>query len=832
MGGCGGCINSPDFFWRIAMKTGKSFKSMGLSDEVLKAIDKLGFRHPTPVQRQAIPSILTGVDAVALARTGSGKTAAFAIPAVNRLGKHSEIVGVRAVVLSPTRELAMQTCKVFQLLARFTDLRIALIVGGHSMDGQFDRLMNNPDIIIATPGRLVHHLDQGAGFSLGKVEMLILDEADRLFELGFSDQVHSILKSCPQNRQALLFSATLPSQLVQFAKIGLSNPEFIRLDSECTLSDNLKIQMAFTRNESKPAALMGLIRALRSNKADPNSIGKTIVFVATRHHVDFIGQLMEKCCMGTITTIYGSMEQQVRSNSLAKFRSGYAKILIVTDVAARGIDIPDVDNVIHYDFPCSPKLFIHRTGRTARNGKSGTCIGMTTQSDMPYVFDLVMFIGADLTPRRSISKIFCHNDDIIVQSHHREIEIGGIPYIDDDIEMYNRVMVEDTDLDSAKKSMEFAMQPYYKTRPSASKQAVRTSREFSDSIGGMQNILSDHLSLFGNEEDDECTIIDQLRKFRPNNGGAAGSSIGSVVKSETKKSLEDKLFGSMRARNIAREILEAAASEAAVVGEDEVVSGPPRRQDHRRDFRSRKFYLDITQDGKEDTDGQLEEHQLDIMPETSEEISKAHIAKKWDKKKMKYVGVRIGADGNAITEKRRRNESGVKVTVGGKKGSSAGSFYDNWSKKTRKQIQKVGEIEASGRGSMMKEESRKYEGGRRDEESSKSRKVESKEYKGQIPWGFLTNKQKRLETRRMKGGKDGVTSRGGGERKTDGLKTASSIAKERKLKGTRRILQDKKKRKEFHKESKEAYMRKQRTKMERSGALSRSWAKKAHSTRH
>ena len=830
------------------MKTGKSFKSMGLSDEVLKAIDKLGFRHPTPVQRQAIPTILTGVDAVALARTGSGKTAAFAIPAVNRLGKHSEIVGVRTVVLSPTRELAMQTCKVFQLLCRFTDLRIALIVGGHSMDGQFDRLMNNPDIIIATPGRLVHHLEQGGGFSLLKVEMLILDEADRLFELGFADQVQSILKSCPQNRQALLFSATLPSQLVQFAKMGLTNPEFIRLDSECTLSDQLKIQMAFTRNESKPAALIAVIRALRSSVSDPDSIGKTIVFVATRHHVDYIGQLMSKCSMGSITTIYGSMEQQVRSNSLSKFRSGLAKILIVTDVAARGLDIPDVDNVIHYDFPCSPKLFIHRSGRTARNGKSGRCIGIVTQADMPYVFDLMMFIGAELK-RGASNPAACgseNNEDGIVvddgSNGTRYIEIGGVPYMDDDTEMIDRLMRTDSDLESAKKSMDFAMQPYFKTRPSASKQAVKSSREFFSSGGNgisQQSLLGDHLSIFvsngstalaGNTAvASAANIMDELRNFRP-----MGQSVGSVVGSYTRKNLENKLFGSLRARRMAQEILQGEREEeSSVVDVREDGFSDPIVGRRGRDFKSSRFYLDASGTRKKDDD-EFEQYQMDISPETGEEISKAHMAKKWDSRKMKYVGVRIGADGKAVLG--RRNESGVKI---GKKDQSR-NFYNEWSKKTKKQIQKVGEIEGgvSAAGVFGGDrrggdgESRKNNGRNGDTKESRRSEtvVESKEFNGDIPWGFLTNKQKRLETRKRQqvngGRREGVTSRGS-ERTAHGLKTVSAIAKERKLKGTRRILQDKKKRKEFHKESKENYMRKQKSKMERSGAWARSWTKRS-----
>ena len=812
---------------------------MGLKEEIIKAIDKMGFKHPTPIQRRAIPSILSGIDCVAMARTGSGKTAAFAIPTIHRLSKHNEIVGVRAIVLSPTRELAMQTCKVFQLLSRYTDLRIALIVGGHSMDGQFDRLMNNPDVIIATPGRLIHHLEQDGGFSLERVEMLLLDEADRLFELGFSEQVSQILKACPSGRQTMLFSATLPTQLVRFAKAGLQDPEFVRLDSECSISEKLSVFMAFTRPEAKSAALVSVLRSF-----GPKS--KSIVFVATRHHVDFLGSLVEKANIASVACIYGSLDQIVRTASLNLFKSGKASVLIVTDVAARGLDIPDVDNVVHYDFPCSPKLFIHRSGRTARAGKSGQCLAIVTASDVPYLMDLTMFIDAhlfvsgDAPPQEQKSVIDDDSDDMVVEVEtagaKRPIEIGAIPFIDEDAELVQRLIESDPDLESGKRSMDLSMGPYFKTRPSASKQAVTHSHEFlHKTCGGPQALLDRNLSLLStktaasaSEVLDRALILSQLRNFRPSQ--QPNNAIGAVVKTDTRKAFELRVNQGKRARELARVYLSNdAEDQEESLSEDDV---PPRavqtsRIPKQRDFKSKDFFHQAgsgsaSMSEKEMRMAEIESHQMDISPETHEELNhRARFGKKWDPKKMKYVTVRIGADGKAI-----KNEAGKRMT---KKDLEKGKkMYKDWSKKSRKRIQRVGELEvstgayknATPRPQREKPAPAKIE--KRPVKIETPKSVQSKDYHGEVPWQYLTNKQKRLETRKVKAGT--VTSRGN-ERHAETLKTPQSISKARTLKSTRKILQNPKKRKEFHQQSKDAYKKKQQTQIEAKGARGRSWVK-------
>ena len=224
-----------------AKSKGGGFESMDILPEVFRAIKRKGYRIPTPIQRKAIPVALSGADVVAMARTGSGKTAAFLIPVLHKLRQHSLKAGARAVVLSPTRELALQTYKFAQELSKFTDLRCVCVVGGDSMEAQFDDLASNPDLLVATPGRLLHHVEEISGFSIRSVSHVVLDEADRLLEMGFADQLRDIMKQVADQRQCLLFSATMPSALAEFVRVGLKDPQVIRLDAEMKVSPDLKL---------------------------------------------------------------------------------------------------------------------------------------------------------------------------------------------------------------------------------------------------------------------------------------------------------------------------------------------------------------------------------------------------------------------------------------------------------------------------------------------------------------------------------------------------------------------------------------------------------------
>ncbi|KAK6127286.1 hypothetical protein DH2020_038949 [Rehmannia glutinosa] len=331
------------------------FESLGLSPNIYNGVKKKGYRVPTPIQRKTMPLILTGYDVVAMARTGSGKTAAFLIPMLQKLQHHVPQAGVRALILSPTRDLALQTFKFAKELGRFTDLRVSLLVGGDSMESQFEELAQNPDCIIATPGRLVHHLEEIDDMSLRTVEYVVFDEADCLFSMGFAEQLHKILAKLGENRQTLLFSATLPSALAEFAKAGLRDPQLVRLDLETKISPDLKLAFFTLRQEEKYAALLYLIREQISSDQ------QTLIFVSTKYHVEFLNTLFRED--GIVASVcYGDMDHDARKIHVSKFRARKTMLLIVTDVAARGIDIPLLDNVVNFDFPPKPKLFVHRVG--------------------------------------------------------------------------------------------------------------------------------------------------------------------------------------------------------------------------------------------------------------------------------------------------------------------------------------------------------------------------------------------------------------------------------------------------------------------------------------
>eukprot|EP00752_Nemacystus_decipiens_P002961 g2751.t1 len=363
-----------------------SFQAMGLSQDLFRGIMAMGYKVPTPVQRKSLPVTLAGADVVVMARTGSGKTAAFLIPVLEKLGSHSHKMGARSIILSPTRELAVQTLTFARKMSKLKDLRMALLVGGDSMDKQFAALADNPDIIIATPGRLMHHLQEVPEFTLRSVEVIVFDEADRLFEMGFAEQLREIMRGVPEERQSLLFSATMPKQLVQFARAGLKDPVLIRLDTESKISTELSLAFFTCRTMDKPAALLFLLREVIPED------DMTIVFVATRHHAEFLHELLREA--GTMSSVvYGAMDQEARSIHLDKFRKGKTKLLVVTDVAARGIDVPLLNNVINYAFPPAPKLFVHRVGRAARQGRTGTAYSIVDPEEIPHMLDLHLFLG-------------------------------------------------------------------------------------------------------------------------------------------------------------------------------------------------------------------------------------------------------------------------------------------------------------------------------------------------------------------------------------------------------------------------------------------------------
>jgi ATP-dependent RNA helicase DDX54/DBP10 len=386
-----------------------------------------------------------------LVGAGSGKTAAFVLPMLERLQEHSLKVGIRALVLSPTRELALQTLKVGKELGKFTDLRLCLLVGGDSMEEQFAALARNPDVVMATPGRLLHHLEE-IGLTLASCELLVFDECDRLFEMGFAAEMRAIVNKVSHHRQTLLFSATLPAALAEFARAGLKEPELVRLDVDHKVSDKLGMAFLTVRAEERDAALLFLVQHVIAKGE------QAIVFVATKHHVEYVHALLSavgcSACM-----LYGSMDPSARKVAIGRFRARLSQYLVVTDLAARGVDIPLLQHVINHNFPTKPKLFVHRVGRAARAGRTGTAYSLVSPEEMASMIDLHLFLGMPLlnAPPPSPAGAAAPAADAAAAARGEEREgaegtfFGRVPQsvMDDKLELVQRLHREHDDIASA-----------------------------------------------------------------------------------------------------------------------------------------------------------------------------------------------------------------------------------------------------------------------------------------------------------------------------------------------------------------------------------------------
>ncbi len=521
-----------------------SFQGLGLSPNILKGLAQMGYRLPTPVQRRSMPHSLSGVDTVVMARTGSGKTAAFLIPLLEKLRSHSRVVGCRGIVLSPSRELALQTLSFAKKMARYTGVRFALIVGGDSMDKQFDALAANPDVIICTPGRLMHHLKEIKELSLKSVEMVIFDEADRLFEMGFAEQIHEIMRTIPERRQNLLFSATMPPVLVQFARAGLMDPVLIRLDTDTKISDSLSLAFFTMRNEDKPACLLFLLRRIIP------AGDMTAIFVPTRHHVIFLQQLLAEAGISS-SVVYGALDQQARQENLYTFRHGKTKLLLVTDVAARGIDIPLLNNVINYSFPSLPKLFVHRVGRAARQGRPGIAFSFVAPDELPYMMDLYTYLGTEpISPDGDVKGYS------VKEITPADIHYGSFPQcvLDDEVETVQQLISRSHQsvLKKLEKVALNAEKQYKRMRTDPAKRSIKASKDlYTGYVHPMLRKFDDGQMALEKKE-----YINAMSNFRPKETifevlgkGGAGASAEGVMSAVRKRNRLSRLLNSVSEMN-------------------------------------------------------------------------------------------------------------------------------------------------------------------------------------------------------------------------------------------------------------------------------------------
>jgi ATP-dependent RNA helicase RhlE len=358
------------------------FAALGLSEKVLQGVRAVGYTEPTPIQLRAIPLVLSGKDVIGSAQTGTGKTAAFALPILSKLGGHNP-VGPRVLILEPTRELAAQVETAFRDYARFLDLKITVVFGGVGYGKQNDELRAGADIVVATPGRLLDHLEQGT-LKLDKVEFLVLDEADRMLDMGFLPDVRRLVEKCPRKRHTALFSATIPPQIETLIQWAMHEPETIEIGARRTPAETVKHVIYPVSDMQKTDLLLELL-----NRVNYDSV---IVFCRTKHGADRAASTLKRA-NHAVAVLHSNRTQKEREQALQGFREGKYEVLVATDIAARGLDIADVSHVINYDVPQHPEDYIHRIGRTGRAENTGDAFTIMVAEDAPHVFAIERFIS-------------------------------------------------------------------------------------------------------------------------------------------------------------------------------------------------------------------------------------------------------------------------------------------------------------------------------------------------------------------------------------------------------------------------------------------------------
>uniref|UniRef100_H2ZC85 RNA helicase n=1 Tax=Ciona savignyi TaxID=51511 RepID=H2ZC85_CIOSA len=686
-------LNTRKLVTQMNRKKKKSggFQSMGLSHSVFKGVIRKGYKVPTPIQRKCIPLILSDKDVVAMARTGSGKTAAFLIPMFEKLQVTQSGAGARALLLSPTRELALQTFKFVKELGKYTSLRTACILGGDSMSEQFSAMHENPDVIIATPGRLMHVLVE-MELRLSNMHYVVFDEADRLFELGFQEHLREILRRLPEDRQTLLFSATLPKQLVEFAKAGLNDPTLVRLDLDSKLSDQLKLAFLHLREDDKLPILIHLLRNVFKETE------QSVVFVPTKHHVEYVKDVLQLLGM-SCSYVYSSLDQTARKINIAKFRNKKTMVLIVTDVAARGLDIPMLDNVVNYSFPAKSKLFVHRVGRVARAGRTGTAYSLVCQDELAYAIDLHLFLGRPLNFAKSghtyqvwdnvygaVSQRVVDEEQATLENFRKNSTLQELLKISQNA--YNK--------------NSFVGHPYF-TNIYIQKRTFFT----------VYNVLVQDSD---KSEEARLNLLSSVRQYKPNSTifeiGATTKSSGAVVMKKTRKrnmkfvELHREKVKKLSEKNeqefskpeindtdekpIEEETLKSAFTTIVRPSNKMREFSESKKKKKRRasNFKDNDFYIDYKPKdynteaglsiGESRTNFAKEASNLtlDLIGDEDKMLRQQKLQQKvWDRKKKRFVNAQ---DSSGLGKKKIRTESGAVISSTYKK-----NIYQEWKKKTK-----------------------------------------------------------------------------------------------------------------------------------------------------
>ncbi len=363
-----------------------TFKDLFLIDPILKALEAEGYTHPTPIQQQSIPILLRGKDLLGCAQTGTGKTAAFAIPILQHLyldkQKHNGQRKIRALIITPTRELAIQIADSFTAYGKYTGIKNTVIFGGVKQFAQTQALRHGVDVLVATPGRLLDLMNQGF-ISLRDIEYFVLDEADHMLDMGFIHDIRKVIAKLPSQRQSLFFSATMPKEILDLSGNILGDPEKVTVKPEQATAEKVEQSLYFVSKRSKSKLLVHLL--------ENNDTDSTLVFSRTKHGADKIVKILNKKDIKA-EAIHGNKSQGARQRALGNFKSGKTNVLVATDIAARGIDVDELAYVINYDLPNVPETYVHRIGRTGRANASGLAVSFCDTEEKAYLKDIQKLI--------------------------------------------------------------------------------------------------------------------------------------------------------------------------------------------------------------------------------------------------------------------------------------------------------------------------------------------------------------------------------------------------------------------------------------------------------
>ncbi|XP_044010765.1 ATP-dependent RNA helicase DDX54 [Aphidius gifuensis] len=654
------------------------FEAMGLSSTILRALREQKYNNPHPIQKMIIPPALEGRDIVGMARTGSGKTAAFLIPLLEKLKERSAKPGARAFILSPTRDLARQTFIFFKKLAKYTGLRAAFIAGNESMDNQYDLLVKEkPDVIIAVPGRFLQlAINMDNEYKFDNIQYVVLDEADRLFEMGSDYEIQEIINRLPETRQTLLISATLPKVLTDFVRVGLTNPYLAKL--ELKLPDNLTMRFVLCRTDEKIAVLLHLLKFVIKNDSP------TFVFAASHQHVEYLNMILEKANISN-AMIYGAMHPTAREISLAKFKNKIVKVLVTTDASARGIDIPLLDNVINFHFPHKPKDFVHRAGRCARNDRAGTAYSIVSGDEHAHLLDVKNFLNLTL---ESTTTIDTSNNEV-------KATIGTLPQslIDEQVSEILRWHKECADLENMSNVCKNSYQKVMRTRKIATSESCKNGKKLNLTSAGIIAELCPTTSTTTENID----ILSQMKNYRPSGTifeiGKKSASVGYIVmkakrqlhsksinkykeqENEFKESIkQEKELSSKRGK-----LEESTEQDIEQIFGDNISFKKRKMNDlfkapkkvKRENLKDDEFYIPYAA-----TDKNIEEGLAISSSSANELMNNKNLpaqSKKWDRKKKKMVTVNNNSKAGKI-----RTESGVWIPASYKTDS-----FKRWKEKSK-----------------------------------------------------------------------------------------------------------------------------------------------------